>query len=92
MAERVALNINVSSTADGTLQLVLLLANPRASLQVDATNITAMIWTESDDIVRIALQHPRSRVLAYLQGNRALRELCASLRLSLAEDYGGKAR
>jgi hypothetical protein len=92
MAERVALNIHVSCPGDGTLRLVLLLANPRASLRVDTANITATMWAENDDVIRISLQHPRSRALAYLQGNRALRELCACLHVTLANDPQGQLK
>jgi hypothetical protein len=82
--ERLTLTINISSANDGSLQLVALLVHPRRAIQVDPANLTATLWAESDDVLRISLQHHASRTLAYIQGNRALRTLCARLRLRLA--------
>jgi hypothetical protein len=83
--DRITMTITVSSLADGRLQLVAWLVHPRTLIQVDPTNITATLWAESDDVVRVSLQHRASRTLAYLQGNRALRALCARLRLTVAQ-------
>jgi hypothetical protein len=81
--ERLTLTINISSANDGSLQLVALLAHPRQAIHVDPANLTATLWAESDDVLRISLQHRASRTLAYIQGNRALRTLCAHLHLRL---------
>jgi hypothetical protein len=82
--DRVTLTVNVSSSGDGRLQLVAWLIHPKNFMHVESTNLTATLWTESDDVVRISLQHRASRTLAYLQGNRALRALCARLRLTVS--------
>jgi hypothetical protein len=86
MNGRIALNVSVSCAGDGALKLVVLLAHPHGSIRIEPATISAMIWAENDDIIRISLQHHRSRALAYAQGNRALRNLCACLGLSVADD------
>jgi hypothetical protein len=86
MGERVGLHINVSCTGDGSLKLVVFLAHPQGAIRVEPATISAMIWAENDDLIRISLQHRPSRALAYVQGNRALRSLCSLLRLSLITD------
>lgn len=82
--ERLTLTINISSPSDGSLQLVALLVHPQQAIHVDPANLTATLWAENDDVLRISLQHRASRTLAYIQGNRALRTLCAHLHLRLA--------
>lgn len=82
------MTINISSLGDGRLQLIAWLIHPRNTIHIDPTNITATLWAESDDVVRVSLQHRASRTLAYLQGNRALRALCARLHLTIASHPG----
>jgi hypothetical protein len=83
--DRITLTVRISSCGDGRLQLVASLVHPRSAFEIDPTHITATLWAESDDVVRVSLQHRATRTLAYLQGNRALRALCARLRLGIAE-------
>jgi hypothetical protein len=90
--ERLTLTVKVSSANDGSLQLVAWLIHPNGSITIDPTHLTATLWAESDDVLRISLQHRTSRTLAYVQGNRALRTLCARLHLTLVPQIAAEVQ
>src|SRR5262249_40312265 len=68
---RVTLRVTISSSGDGCLHLAARLIHPHKVFHADPSDIIATLWAESDDVIRISLQHRASRTLAYLQGNQA---------------------
>ena len=84
MSERFTVIVDVECASNGSLRLIVRPADPSRALRVRSSHLALMIWTDGEDLVRIAVQHRRSRTLAYVQGNRALRELAEKLRLELA--------
>jgi hypothetical protein len=84
MSDRFTVIVDVECAADGKLLLSARPADPALAIRVQPSVIAITVWTDGDDVVRAAVQHRRSRTLAYIQGNRALRELLARLELELA--------
>jgi len=83
MGERFTVIVNVECAPDGALQLTARPADPAQAIHVRPSHLTITIWSDGDDVVRAAVQHRRSRTLAYVQANRALREIAERLRLEL---------
>ena len=84
MNARFTIVVDVASDADGTLRIAARPADPFQALRLPPTLLTVTIWSDGDDVVRASVQHRGSRTLAYVQGNRALRELCERLRVELS--------
>lgn len=84
MSERFTLVVEIECGPNGSLQLTVRPADPARAIRVRPAQLAVTIWTDGEDLVRAAVQHRRSRTLAYVQGNRALRELAEKLRLELA--------
>jgi hypothetical protein len=84
MSERFTVIVDIESLPDGAMTLAVRPADPAQSLHVQRpARLTLTIWSEGDDLIRLSVQHRRSRTVAYVQGNRALRELCENARLEL---------
>lgn len=84
MSERFTVVVDVECGPDGALLLTARPADPALALRVAPSHLTVTLWSDGDDAVRAAVHHRRSRTLAYLHANRALRELAERLRLELA--------
>jgi hypothetical protein len=84
MSERFTVIVEVECAPNGSLQFSLRPADPSVAIRVHPSHLAVTIWADGEDLVRVAIHHRRSRTLAYVQGNRALRELCEKLRLELA--------
>jgi hypothetical protein len=84
MSERFTVIVEVECASNGSLQFSLRPADPSRAIRVRPSHLAVTIWGDGEDLIRVAIQHRRSRTLAYVQGNRALRELCEKLRLDLA--------
>jgi hypothetical protein len=83
VSERFTVVVEVECASNGSLQLSVRPADPARAIHVRPSRLAVTIWTDGEDLIRVALQHRRTRTLAYLQGNRALRELSEKLRLEL---------
>lgn len=84
MSERFTVIVDVECSPDGALLVTARPADPAQALRVQPSRLAITLWTDGDDLIRAAVQHRRSRTLAYVQANRALRELAERLRLELA--------
>jgi hypothetical protein len=84
MSERFTVIVEVECAPNGSLSFSLRPADPTRASRMLPSHLAVTIWADGDDLIRVAIQHRRSRTLAYVQGNRALRELCERLRLELA--------
>jgi hypothetical protein len=84
MSERFTVIVDVECGPNGALLLTARPADPAHAIRVLPSHLAITLWTDGDDVIRAAVQHRRSHTLAYLQANRALRELAEHLRLELA--------
>jgi hypothetical protein len=83
MADRFTVLVEVECTSEGSLIATVCSADADVRLRADPVRLTVSVWSDGGDIVRVAVQHRASRTLAYLQGNRAIRDLCERLRVSV---------
>jgi hypothetical protein len=84
MSERFTVIVDVECAPNGSLQFSLRPADPSKAIRIRPSHLAVTVWADGEDLIRIAIQHRGSRMLAYAQGNRALRELGEKLRLELA--------
>jgi len=77
--------VDVDGAPDGTLRLHVRPVDPAVSVCTRSTLLTVTLWTDGDDVVRASVQHAQTRSLAYVQGNRALRELVHRIGVQRAE-------
>ncbi|MBV8370673.1 MAG: hypothetical protein JO036_17310 [Candidatus Eremiobacteraeota bacterium] len=83
MSERFTVIVEVECASNGSLRFVMRPVDPSRAIRVRPSHLAVTVWTDGEDLVRLAIQHRRSRTLAYVQGNRALRELAEKLRFEL---------
>lgn len=77
--------ISIACRSDGSLRLIVRTAGENGRrLKARRTSIVLTAWSESDDVVRIRLNHLPSGTVGYVQGNESLLELCGALGLSVS--------
>jgi hypothetical protein len=84
VSDRYTVIVEVECAPDGKLVLSARPADPEQGLSAQPSVLAVTVWSDGPDIIRAAVQHRRSRRLAYLQGNRALVDVFAQLGLELA--------